>query len=85
MEKYYWLDTDYFYGNFFEPKWALVCGQLDEDGEKDRDTEEVVVWGAWPDADEWNDWNSGDGVLGLEKVDEAIFTELGFLPDYDIN
>ena len=81
MEKYYyWLDT--------MPSWtsqtgalALVRGEFDEDGEKDRDTEDVILEfteedvGADKDAD-FPEW---------EKIDAYIESELGFVPDYEVN
>ena len=76
MGKYYYVDTDYFFGNFFEPKWALICGELGEDGEKDVSTEEVVMW---------RKWEQGEGDLDFEELESAMTEELGFVPDYEIN
>jgi len=74
---YYWLDTEYLFGDFNVKKWALYRGCRTEDGEKNRDTEEVVVWGEIPDTEDTDEaWS---------RIDEAITAKLGFLPDYEVN
>ena len=79
-EYYYWLDTMPTWTNE-EGACALVRGELDEDGEKDRDTEDVILEfteedaGADKDAD-FPEW---------EKIDAYIESEIGFVPDYEIN
>ena len=74
---YYWIDTDYHYGDFDVKKWALIRGDFTEDGKKDRDSEEVVVWGEQPDTDDIEE--------AWRLVDEAIEAEIGFVPDYEVN
>ena len=55
--------------------------ETDEDGEEDRDTEDVILEfteedaGADKDAD-FPEW---------EKIDAYIESEIGFVPDYEIN
>lgn len=74
---YYWLDTEYLFGDYSVKKWALMRGEFTEDGEKDRDTEEVLTWGNIPDTDDMDEaWN---------QIDEAIEAKLGFVPDYEVN
>lgn len=78
--KYYWLDTDYHTGDFTVPKFSLIQGEIDEDGQKDRGTEETILICSYADAgiDPHGDpdWNEFDSII--EK-------ELGFLPEYEIN
>lgn len=82
---YYWMDTDFHYGDFSVHKFALIQGKM-TDGEKNRETEEVILW--FPD----------DGIDGLiealknddvdlcyELIDKHIAKEIGFIPDYEIN
>lgn len=76
-EYYYWIDTDYHYGDYSVKKWAMIRGELTEDGEKDRDTEEVIAWGEQPYTDDIDE--------AWRLTDEAIVKELGFLPDYEVN
>ena len=59
---YYWLDTEFNYGDFSVPKCALIRGERDEDGEKDRCTEEVIAWTAYEDI--------GVEILSGEDYDE---------------
>ena len=79
---YYWFDTDYNYGDFCNPKWALFRGEYDENRKKDRTTEEVILWGAWDDFD-------GDDEEHIDvrwdDVDNYIERTLGFLPEYEVN
>lgn len=76
-EFYYWLDTEYLFGDYSVKKWALMRGEFTDDGEKDRDTEEVLTWGTIPETDDMNEaWN---------QIDEAIEAKLGFVPDYEVN
>ena len=72
----YWLDTEFYYGDFSEKKFALHKVDLDEDGDE---TDEVVMWGFWRDI-EGEDENSQDVSLNA-----AIEKELGFVPEYEIN
>lgn len=79
-KNYYWLDT--------MPTWttktgalALICGEYNDDGQKDRESEKVILnfteedIGADRDAD-YPEW---------DKIDAYIKKELGFLPDYEVN
>lgn len=77
---YYWLDTDYHYGDFSVPKFSLTRGELDEDGNKIRDTEEIILWSSYEDlgVDDLSDYDTS-------LIDKYIYDELGFLPDYEIN
>lgn len=77
---YYWLDTDYHYGDFSVPKFALTRGELDEEGNKIRDTEEIILWSSYEDLgiDDISDYDTS-------LIDKYIYNELGFLPDYEIN
>lgn len=85
-EFYYWLDTEFNYGDFSVPKCALIRGERDEDGEKDRSTEEVVAWTAYEDIGvvilSGEDYDEDDTE---EKIDKWIESELGFIPDFEIN
>lgn len=81
MGKYYWIDTEYNYGDYHDKKFALICGTVDEDGKKDRETEEVILWAAYNDLgiDPYSDSPEWD------KIDRYIEGKLGFLPDYEVN
>ena len=81
---YYWLDTEFNYGDFSVPKLAFICGEFDEDGEKDRTSEEVVAWTTCEDLgiELGEDADENDTE---EKIDKWIESELGFVPDYEIN
>lgn len=82
-EKYYWLDTEFNYGDFSVPKCALIRGEL-EDGDKDRNSEEVVAWTTYEDIgiELGEDADENDAET---KIDKWIESELGFVPDYEIN
>jgi hypothetical protein len=81
---YYWLDNNYYYGDFSVPKFALVRGELNE-GEKDRETEEVILWAAYESVDGLTEAMANDDAdLMLELIDQYIEKELGFLPEYEI-
>ena len=78
---YYWIDL---YSTEF---FTLYRGELDENGEKDRDTEEEIlscrydaigVVDVTPHDDEAREEN-------WRKIDSYIIEQLGFLPDYEIN
>lgn len=81
MKYYYWLDPEFYYGDFKVPKFALYRMEFSDDTDDgvDRDTEERILWAAYED-------------LGIEDLTTADYTEidkyieekLGFLPDYDI-
>ena len=47
QDYYWWLDTDFHYGDFSELKFALYCMERDKDGCKDTDTEERVLWASY--------------------------------------
>ncbi len=80
IEHYYWLDTNYYTGN---GDWALIRGEIDEDGEKARWTEEAVVTGNFSDTAE--ELGTEDNDLIWAETNRIIEQELGFLPDYEIN
>lgn len=75
--RYYWIDTDFHYGDFSVPKFALFGGKL-VDGVKDRDTEELLFWSAYEDLD-------GSDADDWKAIDDWIIDKLGFLPDYEVN
>ena len=77
MKNYYWFDTDYKSGDFSVKKWALIRGEITADGDKDRETEEVVAYGIIPDVD--------DVEEAWRLTDEAIKEAIGFVPDYEVN
>ena len=81
---YYWLDNNYYYGDFSIQKFALVRGELNE-GEKDRETEEVIMWVAYESVDGLAEAMANDDAdLMLELIDQYIEKELGYLPEYEI-
>ena len=81
---YFWLDTNFYYGDFSVPKLAIIRGEFDGDGEKDRNTEEVLAWTTYEDIGveigEDADENDTDA-----KINKWVESELGFLPNYEIN
>lgn len=79
---YYWFDTDFHYGDFTISKWALFRGEYDENGEKDRTSEELLLWGAWDDIDGYDEEYID---VQWDVVDNYIEKTLGFLPDYEVN
>ena len=78
---YYWLDLISESGVF-----TLYKGKLDENGEKDRDTEEEVLSCRYKDIDvnPITD-NDKEREEGWKKIDAYIEEQLGFLPDYEVN
>lgn len=78
--KYWWIDL------YSTEVFTLYKGKLDENGEKDRDTEEEVLSCRYddidvnpiPDSDEEREGN-------WKKIDAYIEEQLGFLPDYEVN
>jgi len=83
---YYWLDTEFNYGDFNVPKCALIRGERNEDGDKDRNSEEVVAWTTYEDIGvEILSGEDYDGNDTEEKIDKWIESELGFVPEYEIN
>ena len=84
QDYYWWLDTEFNYGDFEVKKFALYCMVLDEDGCIDHDTEERILWAAYEDVPGYMEaWDDGDRML--EALDAYIMDQLGFVPDYDIN
>ena len=80
---YYWLDTMPTWTNE-EGACALVRGELDEDGEKDRDTEDVIL--EFTEADCGIDRNDPFRIFPeWDKIDAYIESKLGFVPEYEIN
>lgn len=86
LDDYYWLDTEYNFGDYDVKKCALVRGKRDRNGEKDRDTEEVVAWTAYEDIGievlSGEDYDANDAE---ERIDNWIEEELYFLPEYEVN
>ena len=86
LESYYWLNTEYLYGDYSVPKCSIVRGKYDKYGDKDRDTEEVLEWTEYEDigitvlSGEDFDPNDAD-----EKTNSWIREKLYFLPDYEVN
>lgn len=78
---YYWLDTTETWNSPRKGEMILIRGQYNEDGEKDRDTEEEVL--KFTEAD--CGIIPGDDDKAWKKIDSYITEQLGFLPDYEIN
>ena len=79
-EYYYWLDTTETWNSPRKGEAILIRGQYNEDGEKDRETEEEIL--------KFSESDCGiipDDSKASEKVDAYIEKELGFLPDYEVN
>ena len=76
---YYWIDTNYYYGDYAVPKFAVIRGEFTEEGTKDRDTEVVILWAAYEDAD------INPETADFDQLDAFIESKLGFLPEYEIN
>ena len=76
---YYWLDTDYHHVIFNEKKFALIRGELDINGKKDRETEEVICVGRYDELDD------EDCLNEFDAIDKYIEESLGFLPEYSVN
>ena len=86
LADYYWLDTEYNFGDFDVKKCALMRGKRDRNGEKDRDTEEVVAWTAYEDIGiEVPSGEDCDASDAEERIDNWIEEELYFLPEYEVN
>lgn len=81
---YYYLDTEYIYGCVAIPKFALYRGELDECGEKLRDTEKVLCWTAFEDID-IDPMNEDVTQEDWDKIDNFIRNEIGFVPEYEVN
>lgn len=95
--KYYWIDTD---AGFYRGESAFALHQMDvdKDGNKDVDTDEVILSMAYEDLDGYSDavseyyddiagetYKEVDTDLVWEMIDKYIMNELGFVPDYDVN
>ena len=75
---YYWIDME-------DEELVLYEGQYDEDGEKNRDSEDAVLWCRYseigvnphPETDEElaGNWN---------KIDEYIESQLDYVPEYEV-
>lgn len=85
---YFWLNTDFLFGDYSEPKWAFHCARSDGHGWKKEETDKIILWGLYqdlsaydPERDE-SDQNWDD--LGNE-IDQIIESELGYCPNYDVN
>lgn len=77
---YYYI---YLYNN---ESITLYKGRLDDEGKKDRDTEEEILSCRYSDIDvnplpETDD----EREEGWKKIDAYIEEQLGFLPDYEVN
>ena len=81
---YWWMDTDFHYGDFSVPKFALFCMGYDEDGNKDKDTEDRVICAAYEDVPGFNEADDFTQAQ-WDAIDAYIISKLGFLPDYDVN
>ena len=77
---YYWLDTTETWNSPRKGEAILIGGQYNEDGEKDRDTEEEILEFTAADCGIIPDDNEAG-----EKIDAYIEEQLGFLPDYEVN
>lgn len=77
---YWWIDTDYHHGDFNDKKFALIHGDRDENGAKDRETEEVVLWASYKDLG-----IKDDDTDAWDIIDCEILGKLGYVPDYEIN
>lgn len=77
---YWWIDL---YSTEF---FTLYKGRLDDDGAKDRDTEEEVLSCRYDDIDV-NPLTDDDETRtkNWKKIDAYITEQLGFLPDYEVN
>ena len=89
MEKYYyWIDTDYHYGDFSVPKFAFFRGEI-VDEEKDRNSEKCLFWEEYKNLDGYDECVTEYGDVDTERawklIDEYIKSKLGFLPDYEVN
>lgn len=82
---YYWLDTDFHYGDFNEPKFALFRIDM-PDGVKDKETEQLILWSAYSDLDGYDEAEAAEDYEGACRIiDDYITNSIGFLPDYEVN
>ena len=89
MKKYYyWIDTDYHYGDFSVPKFAFFFFFF-FDEEKDRNSEKCLFWEEYKNLDGYDECVTEYGDVDTERawklIDECIKSKLGFLPDYEVN
>lgn len=85
-EYYYWLDTTETWNPEPTGEVIMIRGKYDEDGEKDRDTEEEILkFNVYTDAGVDKVREKEYGEVQWEPVDAYIEKELGFLPDYEVN
>lgn len=81
---YYWMDPNYYYGDFSVSKFALIRGEYN-DGEKDRDTEEVILWAAYESIEGMQEaMEAEDTDRAQSLIDAYIKSNIGFLPEYEI-
>ncbi len=78
---YYWLDTDDHYWGQEKHGFALFRGFYDEEGKKDRNTEELVCRAKYEDLDCGAD---ADADSILKAIDRYLEKELGFVPEYEV-
>ena len=85
---YYWIDTDYHYGDFSVSKFACFRGEIVNE-EKDRNSEECLFWEEYKNLDGYDEcvtgYGEGDAERAWKLIDEYIKNKLGFLPDYEVN
>ena len=79
---YFWLNTDFLFGDYSIPKWAFHC--------RDEKTgvDEVILWGAYQDLNAYNpelEESEQDGDEIWDEIDQIIESELGYCPLYDVN
>ena len=77
MNKRYWLDPNFYYGDFAIPKFALHEVSFDEDGDE---VDNIILWACWHDFPNFDD----DLAFAWDTLDSFIEKELGFLPDYEV-
>ena len=77
-EFYYWLDLE-------DEEFVLYEGQYDEDGEKDRESEDAILWCRYAELD-INPYPSTDEERkeSYDKIDEYIENQLDYIPDYEV-
>lgn len=84
---YYWIDLNFLDGDYNRDKFALFRGEFDEDGRKDRSTEEIVFWRFWADVPgylELDESDDGEFAVPWDYIDGLIKAELGFVADYEV-
>lgn len=78
---YFWMDTDFHFGDYSVPKWGFHCR------EEKTGVDKVILWGAYQDLSEYDpergedqDW---DAIWS--NIDQIIENDLGYSPPYDVN